>query len=250
MSGHSKWHSIKHKKGREDAKRGQIFSKLSRAIGVAAKEGGGDPELNPSLAQAIEKAKEFNMPADNIKRAVQKGTGEIAGATYEHLTYEAYGPGGVAMMIDIMTDNKNRTAADMRHIFTKHGGKLGSSGSVAWMFEQKAVALVPKDSQVDEDTLLTIVLEAGADDMVAEDDHYEIISQPQDLTNIKAALEDSTVAYTSAEITLLPKDTVKPNPADAKKLLKLMDALEEHEDVQNVYANFDIPDDVIEEIAG
>ena len=250
MSGHSKWASIKHKKGKEDAKRGQIFGKLSRAVTVAAKEKGGNPDLNPGLAQAIEKAKEYNMPADNIKRAIQKGTGEIEGATYEHMTYEAYGPGGVAMLVEIMTDNKNRTAADMRHAFTKHGGKLGTTGSVAWMFEQKAVALVPKDSNVDEDTLLTIVLDAGAEDMTAEDDHYEIIGEPQDLTNIKAALEDSTVAYSSAEVTFLPKDTVKPDSNDAKKLLKLMDALEEHEDVQNVYANFDIPDDIIEELAG
>jgi len=250
MSGHSKWASIKHKKGKEDAKRGQIFGKLSRAVTVAAKEKGGNPDLNPGLAQAIEKAKEFNMPADNIKRAIQKGTGEIEGATYEHMTYEAYGPGGVAMLVEIMTDNKNRTAADMRHAFTKHGGKLGTTGSVAWMFEQKAVALVPKDSNVDEDTLLTIVLDAGAEDMTAEDDHYEIIGAPQDLTNIKAALEDNTVAYSSAEVTFLPKDTVKVEVNDAKKLLNLMDALEEHEDVQNVYANFDIPDEIIEELAG
>lgn len=250
MSGHSKWASIKHKKGKEDAKRGQVFSKLSRAVTVAAKEGGGNPDMNPALAQAIEKAKEYNMPADNIKRAIQKGTGEIAGATYEHMVYEAYGPGGVAMIIDIMTDNKNRTAADMRHLFTRHGGKLGTSGSVSWMFEQKGVALVSKDAQTDEDNLLTIVLEAGAEDMVSEDDHYEIISLPNDLENIKAALEGSTVAYSSAEITMLPKDTVKVDMADAKKLLKLMDALEEHDDVQNVYANFDIPDDIIEEIAG
>ena len=250
MSGHSKWASIKHKKGKEDAKRGQIFGKLSRAITVAAKEKGGNPDLNPGLTQAIEKAKEFNMPADNIKRAIQKGTGEIEGASYEHMTYEAYGPGGVAMLVEIMTDNKNRTAADMRHAFTKHGGKLGTAGSVAWMFEQKAVALVPKDGNVDEDMLLTIVLEAGAEDMTAEDDHYEIIGAAQDLINIKAALEDNTVAYSSAEVTFLPKDTVKPDSNDAKKLLKLMDALEEHEDVQNVYANFDIPDDIIEELAG
>ncbi len=250
MSGHSKWHSIKHKKGKEDAKRGKIFSKLSRAVSVAAKEGGGDPDLNPSLGQAIEKAKEYNMPADNIKRAVQKDTGEIAGATYEHMIYEAYGPGGIAMMIDIMTDNKNRTAADMRHIFTKHGGKLGTSGSVAWMFEQKALALVQKGPNVDEDNLMTIVLEAGAEDMAIEEKHYEIKGAPKDLNNIKAALEDSTIAYSSAEITYLPKDTVKPDAADAKKLLKLMEILEEHDDVQNVYANFDIDDEVIEDIAG
>ncbi len=250
MSGHSKWASIKHKKGKEDAKRGAIFGKLSRYITVAAKEGGGNPDMNPSLALAVEKAKSYNMPADNIKRAIQKGTGELAGTTYEHMVYEAYGPGGVAIIIDIMTDNKNRTAADMRHTLTRHGGKLGTTGSVAWMFEQKAVVLVPKDSKVDEEELLNIVLEAGAEDMGTEDDHYEIIAAPTDLANIKAALEGSQIAYSSAEVTMVPKDTVQLELNDAKKLLKLMDILEDHDDVQNVYANFDIPDAVIEEIAG
>ncbi len=250
MSGHSKWSSIKHKKGKEDAKRGKIFSKLSKAVSMAAKDGGGDPDMNASLAQAIEKAKEFNMPADNIKRAIQKGTGEIEGASYEHMVYEAYGPGGVAMMIDIMTDNKNRTAADMRHIIGKHGGNLGSTGSVAWMFEQKAVAVVPKDGNVDEDTLLTIVLDAGAEDMNVEENFFEIVAAASDISNIKAALEGSNIKYSSAEVTQLPKDTVKLDAADAKKLLKLMELLEEHDDVQNVYANFDIDDDVIEEVAG
>ena len=249
MSGHSKWSSIKHKKGKEDAKRGKIFSKLSKAISVAAKDGT-DPGMNSSLAQAIEKAKELNMPADNIKRAIQKGTGEIEGASYEQMVYEAYGPGGVAMMIDIMTDNKNRTAADMRHILGKHGGNLGSSGSVAWMFEQKAVVVVPKDSNVDEDMLLTIVLDGGAEDMNVEENFFEIVAAASDLANIKAALEGSNIKYSSAEVTKLPKDTVKLDAADAKKLLKLMEVLEEHDDVQNVYANFDIDDEVIEEVAG
>jgi YebC/PmpR family DNA-binding regulatory protein len=248
MSGHSKWSSIKHKKGKEDAKRGKLFSKLGRYITVAAKEGGGDTTMNAALANAVEKAKDANMPADNIDRAIKKGTGEIAGVAYEHIVYEGYGPGGVALLVDVMTDNKNRTAADMRFAFTKHSGKLAGSGSVAWMFERKGVTLVSSDES-DEDTLLLLVADAGAEDVVSEDDHFEIISDASDLENVKAALEGEGIAYQSADITMRPKETVKVEENDARKLIKLMDALEELDDVNDVYSNFDIPDEIIEKLS-
>jgi len=222
---------------------------MARYITVAAKEGGGDPNMNSALANAIEKAKEYNMPADNIERAVKKGTGELAGVSYEHITYEGYGPGGVAILVDIMTDNRNRTAADMRHIFTKHGGNLGTSGSVAWIFVKKGIVLVSKSENIDEEGLLNIVLDAGAEDLKAEDDHFEVVCEPGDLSNIKAALESEKIAYQSADISMLPKEVIKPDASDARKLLKLMDLLEEHDDVQQVYANFDISDELIEELA-
>lgn len=249
MSGHSKWSTIKHKKGREDAKRGKIFSKLARYITVAAKEGGGNPEMNATLAGAIEKAKEYNLPADNIDRAIKRGTGEIEGAQYEQMSYEGYGPEGVAVLVEVMTDNRNRAAAEMRHIFTRYNGKLGTSGSVAWMFDRKGVILVPK-SAGDEDEVLEAALEAGAEDLSSEDDHYEVKTEPTALAEVRLALEGRGVETTSAELTMLPKSTQALTKDEAKKVLRFVEALEDSDDVQEVYSNFDIPDAVMDELAG
>jgi YebC/PmpR family DNA-binding regulatory protein len=249
MSGHSKWSTIKRKKGKEDAKRGQIFSKLSKAITVAAREGGGNVDANVSLANAIEKAKQYNMPADNIERAVKKGSGDAEGVTYEQFVYEGYAPAGVALMVEVMTDNRNRAASDIRHIFTKYNGNLGTTGSVAWLFEHKGIVLVPKKSSPMEDELLDLVLEAGADDLKEEDDHFEIVCQPQNLKSVTEALKSAGVEIASSETTMLPKNTVNIDKAAAKKVLKIVEALEDNDDVQEVYANFDIPDAVMEEIA-
>jgi len=247
MSGHSKWHQIRHKKAKEDAKRGQIFSKLARYITVAAKEGGGNPELNPTLATAIEKAKSYNMPQENIERAIKRGTGEIAGAQYEQITYEGYGPEGVAVLVEVTTDNRNRTASEMRHIFSRHQGKLAASGAVAWLFERKGVILVPKE-QMEEEKLLELSLEAGAEDMRLVDSDYEIITEPTQLAATKAELEKQGVKPVSAEILMYPKNTVALDKEGAKKVLKLVEALEENDDVQEVYANFDIPESVMQEL--
>ena len=247
MSGHSKWSSIKHKKGREDAKRGKIFSRMSKFIMIAAREGGGNPEMNFMLANAIAKAKEVNMPADNIERAIKKGTGEIEGGTLDHITYEGYGAGGVALLVECLTDNRNRTASDVRFAFNKHSGKLGSTGSVAYMFERKGIILIGKD-EGDEETILLTVADAGAEDVSPEDDHFEVTCDAKDLENVKAALEGEGIAYQSADISMLPKDTVEVNEKEAFKLLKLMDALEDLDDVQDVYANFDIDDEILEKL--
>lgn len=247
MSGHSKWHQIRHKKAKEDAKRGQIFSKLARYITVAAKEGGGNPELNPTLATAIEKAKSYNMPQDNIERAIKRGTGELEGAQYEQITYEGYGPEGVAVLVEVMTDNRNRTAAEMRHIFSRHQGKLAASGAVAWLFERKGVILVPK-AQLEEEKLLELSLEAGAEDMRLVDSDYEIITEPTQLAAVKTTLEKQGVNPASVEILMYPKNTVALNKEGAKKVLKLVEALEENDDVQEVYSNFDIPEAVMQEL--
>mgnify|MGYP000094312889 FL=1 len=249
MSGHSKWSSIKHKKAAEDAKRGKMFSKLSRAIIVAAREGGGNPEANVALANAIEKAKSYSMPKENIERAIKRGTGEGSGEAFEKIVYEGYGANGVAIMVDVMTDNRNRAAADIRRIFSRTGGSLGTSGSVAWMFEKKGNIIVNKDTGVDEDVLLERALEAGAEDMTTEDDHWEIITDAESFRGVLEALEEAGIEVASAEVTMLPKNTVKLDKESAKKVLRLVDALEEHEDVQEVYANFDIPDDILEEIS-
>ncbi len=250
MSGHSKWSSIKHKKGAEDAKRGQLFSKLSRAIMVAAKEGGSNPDLNIALANAIDKAKSYSMPKDNIERAIKRGAGETGGASFENITYEGYGTNGVAVMVDVMTDNRNRAAADVRRIFTRAGGSLGTSGSVGWMFERKGVILVNRDTGVEEDDLLEIALEAGAEDVSAEDDHFEITTGAEGFRGVLEGLQSKGVAFSSAEVTMLPKNTVRLDKEGARKILKLIDALEENDDVQEVYSNFDIPDDVLEELSG
>ncbi|NPV59513.1 MAG: YebC/PmpR family DNA-binding transcriptional regulator [Actinobacteria bacterium] len=249
MSGHSKWSSIKHKKGAQDAKRGQLFSKLSRAIIVAAREGGGNPDVNIALANAIEKAKSYSMPKENIERAIKRGTGEGSGDSFEKIVYEGYGANGVAIMVDVMTDNRNRAAADIRRIFSRTGGSLGTSGSVAWMFEKKGNIIVNKDPGVDEDVLLETALEAGAEDMATEDDHWEIITDAESFRGVVEALKERGFEPASAEVTMLPKNTVKLDKEAAKKVLRLVDALEEYEDVQEVYANFDIPDDILEELS-
>jgi YebC/PmpR family DNA-binding regulatory protein len=249
MSGHSKWSSIKHKKAAEDAKRGKLFSKLSRALTVAAREGGGSPETNVALANAIEKAKSYSMPKDNIERAIKRGTGEGSGETFEKITYEGYAADGVAVMVDIMTDNRNRAAADIRRIFSRIGGSLGTSGCVSWIFDKKGMIIVNKESGADEDAVLETALEAGAEDMNTEDDHWEILTDVESFQVVVEGLKKAGIEMASAEVTMLPKDTVKLGKDGAKKVLRLVDALEEHDEVQEVYANFDIPDDILEEIS-
>ena len=248
MSGHSKWSSIKHKKGKEDAKRGKVFSKMSRFITVAARDGGGDPEMNAALANAIEKAKSYNMPAENIERAVKRGTGEIEGVSYEQMEYEGYGPDGVAVLVDVMTDNRNRAAAEMRNIFTKYNGKLGTSGSVAWMFDRKGLIIIPA-SAGSEDDILDAALEAGAEDMSMEGDSFEIKTEPTELDQVRKGLAGQGLSVSSAELAMLPKNTQALNKEEAMRVLRFIEALEECDDVQEVYSNFDIPDDIMEEVA-
>jgi YebC/PmpR family DNA-binding regulatory protein len=246
MSGHSKWSSIKHKKAKTDAARGKVFTKLIREITVAAREGGGDPEGNPRLRLAIQVAKEQNMPNDNIQRAIKKGTGELEGVRFEEFTYEGYGPAGVALLIDALTDNKNRTTAEVRHALTKHNGNLGESGCVAWNFETKGVVRVNK-GQCDEETLMEAALEAGADDVKEEEDFFEVHTEPGSLAVVSDALKTGNVPYESAEIEKVPKTLVKVDGDEAKKILKLMDMLEDLDDVQRVSSNFDIPDEVFQQ---
>lgn len=246
MAGHSKWAQIKHKKAHTDAKKGRIFTKIVKEISVAARLGGGDPDGNPRLRLAIEKAKEVNMPHDNIKRAIMKGTGELPGTSYEEFTYEGYGPGGVAVLIEVLTDNKNRTIPEIRHIMSKHGGSLGEAGCVAWMFQKKGYVLVDKD-KVDEETLMTIALDAGAEDMKNDprEDSFEIITSPEELNKVRSVLEGANIPVSLAETTMLPKSYVPLDEKTAEQMVRLIEALEENEDVQNVYANFDIPDEVM-----
>jgi YebC/PmpR family DNA-binding regulatory protein len=250
MSGHSKWAGIKHKKALVDAKRGNLFGKLARAITVAAREGGGDPDHNAALAQAIVKAKDANMPHDNIDRAIKKGSGAGADAeTYQHLTYEGYGPNGVAVYLTALTDNKNRTAADIRYIFDRSGGKLGTDGSVSWMFERKGVIFVDAAGR-DEDELMMAAIEAGAEDVIPAGEVYEIRCEVADFMTVRQGLEQAVIKYASAELTMIPKNTVALNESDARKTLRLLDALEDNDDVQEVYANFDVSDEVMEALAG
>lgn len=248
MAGHSKWAQIKHKKAVVDAKKGKVFSRISKELGVAARLGGGDPDMNPRLRLAIEKAKEVNMPSENIKRAIQKGTGELPGVSYEEVIYEGYGPGGVALMIEVLTDNKNRTVGEIRHVLTKHNGSMGEAGCVAWLFDKKGYILVSKDS-IDEDTLMTYALDAGADDVKndPEEGNYEITTAPEDLKKVKEFLAKENIPLNLSEVTQIPQNYVKLESGDAGKMMKLMGALEEHDDVQNVFANFDIPDEVLAE---
>lgn len=242
MAGHSKWAQIKRKKADIDAKRGKAFTKIVKEIAVAAKMGGSDPDGNPRLRTAIDKAKEVNMPADNVKRAIMKGAGELPGSVYEDIIYEGYGPAGVAILIETLTDNKVRTVSEIRHILSKNGGNLGESGCVNWMFEKKGTIFVER-SAADEDTLMTIVLEAGAEDMKSDpDDDFEIITAPEMFEPVKAALTANNIAIASSEITMVPKNTVPVEGAAAAQLLRLMDVLEDNDDVQNVYANFDMQD--------
>ena len=245
MSGHSKWATIKHKKAATDAKRGSLFTKLIKEITIAAR-GGGKPENNPRLRVAIERAKEQSMPADNIERAVKKGTGELEGVSYEDVTLEGYGPGGVAIYVEGVSDNKNRTTSEVRTIFSKNGGNMAGAGSVAWMFEKKGYIVISK-ATIDEDKLMGIALDAGAEDMIVEEENYAVKTSPADFFNVKKAIDDNKINTEDAEITLLPKSTVKVTGDDVKKILNLVDAIEEHEDVQHVYANFDIPDELIKE---
>jgi YebC/PmpR family DNA-binding regulatory protein len=248
MSGHSKWSTIKRKKEKTDTARGKVFSKLAKEISIAAKIGGGDQNANPRLRTAVLAAKAVNMPASNIEKAIQKGTGELPGMTYEEVTYEGYGPGGVAVFLEITTDNKNRTVAEIRHLFTRYGGNLGETGSVSWMFEKKGVIYIEKNQVKNEDQLMTVVLEAGALDMILDDQTYEIYTPPHDLEQVKQALDQSKLTYRAAEVTMLPKSQVRLEGKDAEQMLKLMDALEDHDDVQTVYANFDIAEEIMEKM--
>jgi YebC/PmpR family DNA-binding regulatory protein len=246
MSGHSKWHSIKHKKGKEDAKRGKLFTKLIKEVMVAARCGGGDPEGNARLRTAINNAKANNMPQENIERAIKKGTGELEGVKYEEVTYEGYGPGGVAILINAMTDNKNRAVADIRYIFSKSNGNLGENGCVSWMFEQKGLIVFDRKT-VEEEKLIDIALDAGAQDVadVEEDGVFEVYTSPSDFEEVKVAFDKSGLKYTVAEITMLPQSYIKLEGKEAQQMLKLMDLLEDHEEVQN---DFDIPKEVMEKL--
>ena len=249
MSGHSKWAQIKHKKAVVDAKRGKIFSKIAKEITVAARLGGGDPDGNPRLRTVLENAREVNMPGENIKRAIMKGTGELPGVSYEESMYEGYGPGGTAILLEVLTDNKNRTVPEIRHIMTKNGGNLGEAGCVAWMFEKKGYILVEK-TKIDEDSLMSAALEAGAEDMKNDpgEDSYEIITAPEDVNKVKAALEAAGIPVSLAEITMLPKSYVALDGKSAEQIIRLVDVLEDHEDIQNVYTNFNIPDEVMAKV--
>jgi YebC/PmpR family DNA-binding regulatory protein len=251
MSGHSKWSSIKHKKGVADQRRGKLFSKLSRAIIVAAREGGGDPANNLALQNAIDKAREASMPKDNIERAIARGSGADAdAAAFEHVTYEGYAPGGVAIFVEALTDNRNRTASDVRHIFSKADGNLAESGAVAWLFERKGVVLVDTD-KADEDELMLAAADAGAEDVVEDGSSFRVTTAPEDLAVVRDALEAGGIAIDSAELTMVPKTTVEiEDESVAKRVLRLMDALDDNDDVQDVYANFDIPERVLEAVAG
>lgn len=245
MSGHSKWSSIKHKKGAADAKRGKVFTKLIKEITVAARMGGsGDPAANPRLRTAILAAKAENMPKDNIERAIKKGTGELDGASYEESSYEGYGPGGAAILIESLTDNKNRAVADIRHILNKCGGNMGENGCVAWMFDKKGYFAVEKNT-VDEDTLMEIALDAGAEDVKEDDGVWEVITAPVDFEPVKDALDKASIKYSDAEVTMLPKNTTNLQGKEAEQMVRLMDLLDDCEDVQKVYTNADIPDEIV-----
>lgn len=248
MSGHSKWANIKHKKAAVDAKRGKIFTKLIRELTVAAKHGGGDPEANPRLRTAVSAAKNANMPNDTIDRAIKRGTQELGGDDFHELMYEGYGPGGSAVLVQTLTDNKNRTVADVRRIFTKHGGSLGENGCVAWMFHMKGRIGFDKAS-VDEDQIFEIALEAGADDVTTEDNELVVITPPEAFEDVKSAIDAAGLNYESAVITMIPENSVKIDGKEAEHMLRLMEALEDSDDVQNVYSNFDVPEELIESMA-
>ena len=247
MSGHSKWHSIRHKKAAVDAKRGKLFTKIIRELTVAARTGGGSPDVNPRLRTAVQAAKDVNMPKDTIDKAIKKGTGELPGVSYEDVTYEGYGPGGVAIFIQGSTDNRNRTSAEVRHIFTKHNGSLGEAGCVSWMFAKKGIILVDASAS-DEDTLTEIAIEAGADDLVNNGDSFTVTTNPVDLDAVRSVIEEKGITVGSADISMVPNTTVKLEGKEAEQLLKLVSALEELDDVQSVSANFDIADELIEQI--
>lgn len=249
MSGHSKWSTIKRKKGAADAKRGKIFTRLIKELTVAARMGGGNPEANPRLRTAMAAAKADNMPKENIERAIKKGTGELEGVTLEEIVYEGYGPGGIAVMAEVMTDNKNRTAAEIRHVFTKNNGNLGEAGCVAWMFDKKGTIVYEKGA-IDEEKLMDVVLEAGAEDISDEENSWIVMTSPKNFYSVKEAIDkiDSLPKYTLAEITMIPQNTLKVVGKEAGQILRLMEALEDSDDVQNVYANFDIPESEMEKL--
>ncbi len=245
MSGHSKWSTIKHKKGAADAKRGKVFTKLIKEITVAARMGGsGDPDFNPRLRTAIAAAKAENMPKDNIERAVKKGTGELEGVNYEESNYEGYGPGGAAVLVESLTDNKNRAVADIRHIFSKCGGNMGENGCVAWMFDKKGYFCIDKQ-KVEEDRLMEIALDAGAEDIREDEHEWEVITEPEDFERVKEALEKASIEYNEAEVTMLPKNTTNLSGKEAEQMIRLMELLDDCEDVQRVYTNADIPDEIV-----
>ena len=248
MSGHSKWATIKHKKGAADASRGKLFAKLIRQVEVAAREGGGDPEMNPTLRTMYQKARSASVPLDTIQKAIKRGTGALEGVKYETVSYEGYAPSGVAVIVECLTDNRNRTGPDVRTVFTKLGGSMAEPGAVAWQFERKGVIVLPKKS-ASEDQLMEIALEAGAEDIADQGDTWQVTSGPVDLHLVAKALEDAGIAYDSADLTMLPTQTIPlDNEGDARKVLRLIDGLEDLDDVQNVYANFDIPDSILSEL--
>ena len=247
MSGHSKWATTKHQKAVKDARRGKLFAKTIRIIEVAAREGGGNPDANPTLADAIQRARSISMPNDTIERAVKRGTGELEGVKYETLTYEGYGPGGVALLLEVLTDNRNRAAADVRRVFTKNGGTLGDPGSVAWMFTRKGVVLIPKDS-VSEDDLMLAAMDAGADDITQDGDYWHVVCAPTDLQRLKDALAEAGIEPESARFSMEPNATVPLDKEAADKVLRLMEALDDEDDVQEVYSNFEISDEVLAEL--
>ncbi len=249
MSGHSKWANIKHKKGAADARRGKVFGKLIKEITIAARMGGSDPDGNPRLRSAIASAKAENMPKDNVERAIKKGAGELEGEIYEEILYEGYGPGGVAVLVECMTDNRNRTVADVRSFFSKSGGNLGESGCVSWMFDKKGSILIEKD-KVDEEKLMDLALEAGAEDVVDEDDIFQVLTEPDDFNAVRESLEADGLEFIEAKISMVPKNVVDVTEEKvAKRLMVLLDSLEDNDDVQNVHANFDIPDEIMESIS-
>lgn len=245
MSGHSKWSSIKHKKAAKDAKKGRLFTKLIKEITVAARMGGGDINANPRLRTAVMAAKAASMPGDNIERAIKKGTGELEGVSYEEVQYEGYGPGGAAILVLVLTDNKNRTVSEIRRLFSKHGGNLGESGCVAWMFDKRGLITVEK-SQIEEDRLMSLALDVGAEDVHDEDGLYEVVTRPEDFEKVREHLEREKVAMVTAQITMIPKSTVTVGERYAEQILKLAEELEDHEDVQSVAANFDVPADLMD----
>ena len=246
MSGHSKWHSIKHKKAATDSKRGRLFTRLIREMTAAARLGGGDPDANPRLRLAVANAKASNMPAENIKRAIMRGTGELPGVSYEDVNYEGYGPGGVAIYMQALTDNRNRTVAELRHIFSKNGGNLGESGCVGWMFDRRGYFVVEK-AAADEERVMETAIGAGADDMREDGNNYEVLSTPENFDGVKAAMELADIPLAAAEISMVPQSFVKLEGKNAQTMLKLMEALEDHEDIQNVWANFDIDEAELQE---
>ena len=247
MSGHSKWATIKHQKGAKDKARGKLFAKLIRQVEVAAREGGGDPDMNPTLRTMYQKARDASVPTDTIERAIKRGTGELEGVTYEQITYEGYGPGGVAVLVEVLTDNRNRTGADVRSLFSRNGGNIAEPGAVAWQFERKGQVLV--DRKVDEDELMLVALDAGADDIADDGELWRVTCAPTDLHKVRTAIEAAGMTVDSADLTMVPQATIALEDAEgARKVLRLIDALDEHDDVQNVHANFDIPDSILESV--